>query len=530
MPGNSVTVVLWCNGDVQPWCCACVGCPLNGACYRAYGFYGDSTRECGLCLPMVFHYGALPFSMQFRSLQWSNAPKGFRFKAVAATGGFPALEAAATWSTYLGMKGSADANSCEVATFESTYSITRLLLWTHWDDARTGTDTRSGTRILTVLGLLLVPILVLVLVLKLTVLLPCPRTDKPLERHRHQHRHRGAKGRRHQPISDAFRTPTTYDGNGTAKISRSNVCSRLVRSWAGEENGLTCDTAFTGTNKNHHESLNPGGRGWEKTKRYAGMLMTLRPSRNHDTPGNVYSSNGDTIKYRGGSREKAVTGRDNDLHKSELREWGWEGARVRGQAPLAGIDRPYHNLLHPEPTGVAFAGSRTSSDSARTRPIYYEILFAPKNSTRCQEGRANQMIKQEFWNYKSSKNDKTLAEHESYSDEHELGTKEEDEEGEEDEDDEEEEEGKNEEEEEEDEEAGKKKEEEEEEEGEEKGEQEEEEDEEKEEQEEEDDDDGEEEKWKKNVICAYGCFYAFKAIPGLIIHVAKEFIRSVPAQ
>ncbi|CAB0018160.1 unnamed protein product, partial [Nesidiocoris tenuis] len=114
-----------------------------------------------------------------------------------------------------------------------------------------------------------------------TVLLPCPRTDKPLERHRHRHRHRGAKGRRHQPISDAFRTPTTYDGNGTAKISRSNVCSavavvgsggsesvadwlmpsplrstvpvpvpvplqRLVRSWAGEETGLTCDTAFTG--------------------------------------------------------------------------------------------------------------------------------------------------------------------------------------------------------------------------------------------------------------------------------------------
>ncbi|CAA9993392.1 unnamed protein product [Nesidiocoris tenuis] len=113
-----------------------------------------------------------------------------------------------------------------------------------------------------------------------TVLLPCPRTDKPLERHRHRHRHRGAKGRRHQPISDAFRTPTTYDGNGTAKISRSNVCSavavvgsggsesvadwlmpsplrstvpvpvpvplqRLVRSWAGEENGLTCDTALS---------------------------------------------------------------------------------------------------------------------------------------------------------------------------------------------------------------------------------------------------------------------------------------------
>ncbi|CAB0017179.1 unnamed protein product [Nesidiocoris tenuis] len=110
-----------------------------------------------------------------------------------------------------------------------------------------------------------------------TVLLPCPRTDKPLERHRH--RHRGAKGRRHQPISDAFRTPTTYDGNGTANIRSRDLCravavvdsgssesvadwlmpsplrstvpvpvpvplQRLVRSWAGEENGLTCDTAL----------------------------------------------------------------------------------------------------------------------------------------------------------------------------------------------------------------------------------------------------------------------------------------------
>ncbi|CAB0001635.1 unnamed protein product, partial [Nesidiocoris tenuis] len=111
-----------------------------------------------------------------------------------------------------------------------------------------------------------------------TILLPCPRTDKPLERHRHRHRHRhrGAKGRRHQPISDAFRTPTIYDGNGTANIRSRDLCravavvgsggsesvadwlmpspfrstvpvplQRLVRSWAGEENGLTCDTALS---------------------------------------------------------------------------------------------------------------------------------------------------------------------------------------------------------------------------------------------------------------------------------------------
>ncbi|CAB0011546.1 unnamed protein product [Nesidiocoris tenuis] len=61
-----------------------------------------------------------------------------------------------------------------------------------------------------------------------TVLLPCPRTDKPLERHRHRHRHRGAKGRRHQPISDAFRTPTIYDGNGTANIRSRDLCRAVA--------------------------------------------------------------------------------------------------------------------------------------------------------------------------------------------------------------------------------------------------------------------------------------------------------------